>query len=175
MGVRSAKATHLLLLEACEVPAVVESHLLPLPVLHEGGGCRWGGERRSGAEKPPKRWAPRMRSLLHHLVREGHVCWAGDLGHSTPSAPLRPCRDRGGHFPISQAKKLRHRETKSWPVSEGPGRLVPEPVPVTVLPHPAWGPRVVGGVPGWRSQHAKPGSSATSSGAEGSPPPQGPL
>lgn len=39
VGVHSAKATHLLLLEACEVPEIIESHLFPLPVLHEGGGC----------------------------------------------------------------------------------------------------------------------------------------
>lgn len=37
--------THLLLLEAREVPVVVEPHLFPLPVLHEGGSC---GEPRHG-------------------------------------------------------------------------------------------------------------------------------
>ena len=31
---------HLLLLEAGQVPDVVESHLSPLPVLHEEDGCR---------------------------------------------------------------------------------------------------------------------------------------
>lgn len=36
---RAGTATHLLLLETCQVPAVVESHLLPFPVLHEGGSC----------------------------------------------------------------------------------------------------------------------------------------
>lgn len=41
--VREDTATHLLLLEACEVPAVVKSHLLPFPVFHEGGSCRMRG------------------------------------------------------------------------------------------------------------------------------------
>lgn len=37
IGGAAAKLTHLLLLKACEVPAVIEPHLFPLPVLHEGG------------------------------------------------------------------------------------------------------------------------------------------
>lgn len=38
-GMPHPLTTHLLLLEAREVPVVVEPHLFPFPVLHEGGSC----------------------------------------------------------------------------------------------------------------------------------------
>jgi hypothetical protein len=68
---RTDTATHLLLLEACEVPSVVEPHLLPFPVLHESGSCRILGSNQG-------HWAPwTMQNLslpCHGLSKgQGHI------------------------------------------------------------------------------------------------------
>lgn len=57
---RTDTATHLLFLEACEIPAVVESHLLPFPVFHEGGSCRMLGSNQG-------QWAPWMMQNLFSM------------------------------------------------------------------------------------------------------------
>lgn len=111
-----ARATHLLLLEAGEVPAVIEPHLFPLPVLHEGGSCSQGGDNpKVRAEKPSNHWMIETQSpLLHHLVSEGDNMLNQELHTNSPVQPSHPpVRQRLAHFPILQMKKLRRREINS--------------------------------------------------------------
>lgn len=83
--------THLLLLEACEVPAVIEPHLFPLPVLHEGGGCgqggKPGGQGRGARDAGGRKCIFRFGTAWCVRATAG---WAGNFACINPSAPRPP-------------------------------------------------------------------------------------
>lgn len=128
-GGRRDKPAHLLFLEAGEVPAVIEPHLFPLPVLHEGGGCRQGGKAESSTTQGHSR-------PLHHLASEGDDILDRDLHATSPVLPsLRPHRTGTLTLPFYRWKNRGAGDQVpakvTQPAREGPGRLVPEPVLLT--------------------------------------------